>query len=373
MKDKVTFLALHLGYGGIEKTICNQANMICDVVETEIISLYRTEDIVPYKLNKDVKVKYLTRIKPNREEFKKAVRSFNIFRIIKEGVKALTILYMKKKMIIDVIKSCDSKIIISTRVEFNELLNKYHNKDCVTICEEHSYHRNDQKYIDRVKNSLTNIDYFLLPSNYLYEDYKKILDGMSVKVKYIPLTFEKIYVQNNLKVKNIISVGRLSPEKGFSDLIDIMKLVVEKDKDIKLHICGDGEEKEKLLKKIDDYNLNSNVKILGFLNPDKLNEEYKSASLYVMTSFEESFGLVLIEAMSRGIPCFAFDSALGACEIINENNGLLVKDRNKEKMAEEIINYMNGPKKYDCYKGLDKYYEENVAKEWKKFVNNIIM
>jgi N-acetylglucosaminyldiphosphoundecaprenol N-acetyl-beta-D-mannosaminyltransferase len=56
-----------------------------------------------------------------------------------------------------------------------------------------------------------------------------------------------------------------------------------------------------------------------------------------MTSLSESFGLVLIEAMSFGIPCIAFDSAQGALEIIDENTGFIIKDRNINEMSNKII------------------------------------
>ena len=246
MKNKVTILALHLGYGGIERTICSQANMICDAIETEIVSLYKTVDKIPYDLDKRVKVKYLTDLKPNREEFKKCLKKFNVFGVLCEGFKSVKILYLKKHLIKKYIKNCDSKIIISTRIEFNELLNKYHNKECITICEEHAYHHNDEKYIERIKRSLTNIDYFMPSSKYLYEDYKKILKDMNVKVKYIPLTIDKLHEPNKLDNKNIIAVGRLSKEKGFDDLIKVMSLVRLRDENIRLTICGDGPEREHL-------------------------------------------------------------------------------------------------------------------------------
>ena len=56
-----------------------------------------------------------------------------------------------------------------------------------------------------------------------------------------------------------------------------------------------------------------------------------------MTSFTESFGIVLIEAQSFGIPCVAYDSAQGALEIIeNEKNGYLISGRNKDDMCKKI-------------------------------------
>jgi len=372
MKNKISILALHLGYGGIEKTICSQANMFCEFIDTEIICLYKTVDKIPYYLNPKVKVIYLSDIKPNKKEFLNSLKEKRIFNTFKEGIKSVSILKMKHDLIKNYIINSDSKIIISTRVEFNELLNKYHNKDCITICEEHSYHHNDKKYINRIKKSLTNIDYFFLCSEYLKNDYEKFLKGMSVKVKYIPLTIDKIYESNLLNNKNIISVGRLSKEKGYSDLIDVMKLVHEKDSSIKLTICGDGFEYDNLIQLLNEYGLNEVVFLKGNLDYDSLQNEYANSSLFVMTSYEESFGLVLIEAMSHGIPCFAFDSALGACEIINDINGKLISNRNKNEMVKLIMDYFNNDKKYN-FDSINKYLVKNVSEEWKKFVKSLFI
>ena len=59
-----------------------------------------------------------------------------------------------------------------------------------------------------------------------------------------------------------------------------------------------------------------------------------------MTSYTESFGIVLIEAMSHGLPCIAFYDAEGARDLIGDST-LLIKDRNKEKMAHKIVDLLN--------------------------------
>ena len=125
----------------------------------------------------------------------------------------------------------------------------------------------------------------------------------------------------DLKKKNIISVGRLSKEKGFADLIEIFSNI--ESEDWTLTIVGDGDEKENLEALIKDNNLEGKVILTGFLNKEELYKLYENSSLYVMTSFEESFGLVLVEASSFGLSLIAFDSAIGAKEIIQEN-GILV-------------------------------------------------
>ncbi len=371
--NKVSILALHMGYGGIERSITNQANMISKEYEVEIVSLYKLYDKIPYKMNDNIVVTYLSNLKPNREDFLKALKKKQIFKLIKEGIKSLYILYKKKSLLVRYIYNCDSKVIISSRVEFTELLNNYGDSETIKIAEEHSYHENNKKYLNRVKNSMEYIDYMIPSSKYISEDYKKIIP--KEKIVYIPQVVDiEVDSVNKCDNLNIISVGRLSKEKGFTDLIEIMKIVSENNKKIHLTLVGEGTEKRKINNLIEKYNL-KNVKLTGFLDTDELDKEYKKASLYVMTSYKESFGLVLIEAMRYGIPCFAFDDALGAKEIINDKNGIIIEDRNKEEMAKKILEYFNESDHSSMIEQARKkslcYEFSIIQKEWLKFLDNI--
>ena len=99
-------------------------------------------------------------------------------------------------------------------------------------------------------------------------------------------------------------------------------LINKKDDEFTLDIFGDGVEKSKIEDKIKEYNLSKKVNLHGFQNKDVINKYLAKSSLYLMCSYEESFGLVLIEAMSHGVVPIAFDSAEGPREIIkNGYNG----------------------------------------------------
>ena len=83
-----------------------------------------------------------------------------------------------------------------------------------------------------------------------------------------------------------------------------------------LHIVGDGEEYKKIQAKIEYKNLENKVCMHGYMKKECIDELYAQCDVYLMTSYTESFGFVLLEAMACGIPCVAFDSAQGAKEII---------------------------------------------------------
>ena len=94
------------------------------------------------------------------------------------------------------------------------------------------------------------------------------------------------------------------------------------------------------------------------------------SSIYVMTSYTESFGIVLIEAMSHGIPCIAFDSAEGANEIIESGyNGYLIKNRNFEAMVKKIEDLVDNKDERvrigkNAKKSIEKYSSDVVGEEW---------
>lgn len=336
---KITILALHLGYGGIERTISMFANSLIDTYDITIVSTYKLYDMPRFPLNDKIKVEYLlTDLNPNREEFKSSLKKLKLITCFKEGIKSINILKQKKQKMIEYIKSCKSDIIISTRDIHNKWLGKYGNKDSIKIGWEHNHHHNNKKYIKKIVSSVKELDYFVLVSKDLTEFYTKQLKNMHCKCIYIPNAIDYIPEKpSTLKNKNIVTIGRLSKEKGFLDLIDVYNIVHNYFPDWTLNIIGDGIQKEEIETKIKKYGLEKNILLHGYRDRTYINEVLKKSSVYVMSSFTESFGIVLLEAFSFGIPAISFTSAEGANEIISDNwDGYLVKERDKEQMAKRI-------------------------------------
>ena len=135
--------------------------------------------------------------------------------------------------------------------------------------------------------------------------------------------------------KRIICVGRLLPQKGFDYLMEAWNLIAKKYDSWEIAIFGDGDLKTTLNNKITEYNLSDSMKIH---NPtDKIFDEYNNSSIYVLSSRFEGFPLVLLEAMSFGLPCVAFDCPHGPSDIITHGeDGLIVPLGDIRKLAEAI-------------------------------------
>ncbi len=373
---KITILALHLGYGGIEKCISSLANTLCKNYQVNVISTYKLYEKPSFPIDDRVKITYLIPdLSPSKNEFIDSVKHLRFIKVFQLGITNLKVLYLKKKKMIEAIKNCDSDVIISTRDIHNDWLGKYGNQNILKIGWEHNHHNNDKKYINKIIKSVSKLDYFVLVSKELEEFYRQ---KVKCKTVYIPNTLDYYPKKvSDLEEKRIISVGRLSEEKGYLDLIDVFSLVHQVYPDWKLDIIGDGNQKENIQKKIEEYGLKDFIILHGFQNKEYINQLLQKSSVYVMCSYTESFGIVLLEAFSFGIPCVAFDSARGATEIISNNwDGYLIKDRNKEIMAKKVCELISNPNRRiimgaNGIKKANEYSMDEIRKYWIQIIETV--
>lgn len=376
---KISIYALHLGFGGVEKYVSTLANMLAEEHDVEIISTYRIEEHPVFYLDPKIKVTYLLGdLKPNSAELKASVKSKNLFKIAKEVCKAAKVLYLKRHNNIVSIKHCDSDVIISTRIFHNQLIGKYAKEDSVKITGEHNHHNNNKKYIRSVIRSCKKFDYFIPISKELSEYYKPLL-AEGVQSKYIKFCIDDHPDKSmpDFEKQDIISVGRLSQEKGVYDLISVFEQVHQENEKVRLHIVGDGPEHADVLRFIKEKNLEDAIVLHGFQSKAYIYELLPKMSLYVMTSFTESFGIVLLEAMSCGIPCVAYSSAQGAHEIIeNGTNGFLIENRDCECMKEKICKLLANKETLrqlskNAFATAEEFSYSNTKRAWLELMNAI--
>lgn len=370
MKKKVVILALTLGYGGIEKYISSLCKMLQDKYEVSIICDYKEVEKPAFNFY-NAKIEYLINHKFSDVSVKNLIQKGKYLKAIGEIVTRIKTRYIEKHLMIKRIKNIKADAVITTRLKHNYLVNKFlKNTNIIKIATEHNSYDISPNYDINICKSVSNYNYLVFGSKIQKQHYEGLID----KCIYIPNVIDNVTKgKSNLTSKNIISIGRFSPEKGFLDLIKVMNEVVKKDKDIKLYLAGDGYQKQEIVGLIKRYNLDKNIILLGFQSPRSLSKYYLDSSLYVMTSYSEFFGLVLVEAMSYGLPCIAFDSAKGAVEILNSERGFLIKNRDIKKMANNILSLLGDRKKLlELQKQGNKYvknYDINrVSKKWDEII-----
>jgi glycosyltransferase involved in cell wall biosynthesis len=181
--------------------------------------------------------------------------------------------------------------------------------------------------------------------------------------------FVSIQSKSELHQNCLLTVGWLIKRKGVDLIPDIAEQVFAKHPEWKWKIIGSGKQLYELEKEIESKELSDNIIIVPPDSSD-LNKIYIGSSIYIMTSRLECFPMVLLEAMSFGIPCISFDCLTGPAEIIQSGkDGMLIENENSFQMALAIDGLITDEKRRielgnNAFKNVGKFSPENIYKLW---------
>ena len=187
-----------------------------------------------------------------------------------------------------------------------------------------------------------------------------------------PCTNEVFPVEQ--KKRQVIYVGRLTyADKRIDRLIEIWSKVENKMPEWEFLIVGEGEYGNELKKQVQNLNLNR-VRFCGYTAD--VRPYYRDASILVLSSTIEGWGMVLCEAQSAGVACIAFDSSAGIREILAPSrvNGILVKPFDLDEYARELENLMRDDKFRETIarngtQSVKRFSVERVGKQWLDVIN----
>lgn len=141
----------------------------------------------------------------------------------------------------------------------------------------------------------------------------------------------------------LLFLGRLVHEKGVRQLLDAFCQVHRHEPRSELFICGQGPEQESLQERARFLGIEEAVHFTGFISAPLRNELYHQASMVIIPSLYEPFGIVALEAMATGRPVIASDTGGLAEIIINGYNGLKVPPGDVNDLAETISGLLEEP------------------------------
>jgi len=182
---------------------------------------------------------------------------------------------------------------------------------------------------------------------------------------------KKIYKNSRKKrYKYLLSVGRLTKQKDFNNLIISFSLIKDQIPNYKLIIIGDGQLKNELQSLIENLDLKKRIILTGWKK--NLKKYYLSSKLFVLNSLYEGFGNVLIDAINYDLPIITTNCKSGPNEIINYGKGgFLTPIKNPKLLSKQILfcikNYKlaqkkslyakKNIKKFDCQINCEKYFK----------------
>lgn len=179
----------------------------------------------------------------------------------------------------------------------------------------------------------------------------------------------------NNKVFTFLTVCFLTYNKGIETLILAFNKAFKNVNNVKLIIGGDGEQKDYLLELVMKLKLQDKIEFLGLLSRDKVKLKMQNANCFVLPSYYETFGVVLIEALSTGCPVIGTKCG-GPNDIINNKVGLLIESRNVDQLTYALKymykNFKNYKSDYIRNYTIKNYSEEVVTSKIIDVYKNIL-
>lgn len=172
--------------------------------------------------------------------------------------------------------------------------------------------------------------------------------------------------QAELDNKQVLAIGRLTPQKGFDILIDIWEIVHRNCPDWKLKIIGSGILYTQLIEQVHKKQLQNTITLQNVVS-NNIAHEYLDSSIFALSSRYEGFPMVLLESAMCGLPVVAFSCKCGPKDIIeNGINGFLIREGSISEFASSLITLINNEK-------LRKKLGSNLYKKSKEFSLSSIM
>jgi glycosyltransferase involved in cell wall biosynthesis len=236
-----------------------------------------------------------------------------------------------------------SGIVIATRPGLNLLACEVAQPGLVTIGEEHmhfSHHTPSRQAA--IRRRYEALDALVVLTEQDAREYREILGDATELIRMPNAVPALPGGRSTTEHPVVVAAGRLTRQKGFDRLIPAFARVVEREPDWTLRICGAGPGLGRLRRLVIAHDLANHVFLLGDVK--RIEEQFEQASLFVLSSRYEGFPMVLIEAMSKGLPIVSFDCPTGPAEIIDDGvNGLLVPEGDEAALAEALLALIADP------------------------------
>ena len=268
-------------------------------------------------------------------------------------------------------------ILISTRPGLNLLVARLAPGHVVRVGQDHV---NLTSYLHALREQMKlfypRLDMVTALTPATAQKYRKMLPK-KVRVECFPNAVPELNgARSKLDAKIVVAAGRLTRQKGFDRLLPAWHELSQRHPDWKLEIWGSGRERENLQDQIDELGIGASARLAGYT--EHLHDELARASLYVMTSREEGFPMVLIEAMGAGLPAVSVDCHTGPREIITDGvDGYIVPEEDQPALVARMSELMDDSDKRRSFGAaarhvVDVYDAAVIAERWETVLAELV-
>ncbi|QFQ99864.1 glycosyltransferase family 4 protein [Streptomyces phaeolivaceus] len=345
---KIAFL-LHNAYaiGGTVRSTLNLAGALAARHEVEIVSVLRTADRPLLAASGKVRLVPLVDERPEADTYDGGHELMSRPSALVPPTEVLAHRYnaLTDERLRAFLDTTDADVLIATRPALVVLLAEHGPRHAVRIGQEHLSYDNHVPGVREAQNAaIGRLDAFVTVSARDAADHRHHLPGLRTRITNIGNAAPRSKAEpSDLRVPLVVAAGRLFPVKRYDLLIEAFAKVVAERPEWRLRIYGKGPERANLRTAIDTMGLNDHVFLMGPYAT--LEAEWSKASVAVVSSEWESFGMTILEAMHAGVPMVATDCPHGPREIITDGtDGLLVPPSDPNALASGLLRVIDDPR-----------------------------
>lgn len=351
---KIHIFIAHMGIGGAERVCVNLANEFAKLGnEVHIVVLNLDDDVNTHLLDESVQVHPLgvPRLRYSALAMLRYVRKYRPPFLFVFGNEMAVILNKMRKLHL-----LNTPLIVRVLNNVNISLGKEDNVSPIV----ENYLKRAQKQLADMEHIIAQCDAMkeqllgrgLVKSEQISRVYNPVSHALIQKTMEIREPFAK---RDANRIREIVFIGRLDPQKNLPHLIEAFALLNKKMANTCLRLIGSGHLTETIKKLVEDKGLSESVYFDGVCKD--MEKVYAKADMIVLSSEYEGMPNCLIEAIGCGIPIVSYDCPIGPREIVVDDvNGYLVKYNDINQLAEKME---------ECL--LREWDEESICKTAEKF------
>jgi glycosyltransferase involved in cell wall biosynthesis len=351
------------GRGGISRTVINLANHLIESFDVQLIGLLRARNETVFDIDSRIDVRHVMDIRPYGpdgqrrdleqggvdEHGEKVSRKIIFGRQEPSAIAPLDERHWASsdEPLIETVQQTTADVVIGTTPGLNRFAGQFAPPGVAKVGQDHlnfPMRTGAAKQREFVRTTIAALDAFVPLTRADERDYRAMVDD-ATEITAIPnsLSWPAASEPPPLVNKVVVAAGRFVPQKAFDRLIEAYAPLSASRPDWRLDIYGTGATKPKLRELIDELGVGSNVALPGYSRD--ISSVLAQSSIYALSSRFEGFPMVLLEAMSVGLPMVAYDCPRGPAETVRDGvNGRLVPNGDQAAFTTALEQLMDSPR-----------------------------